>query len=406
MQVFKFTGIKINRVIGSYGLKACLTAILAANFFLACGKDKDSKPSPEPKDPLKILAEDEELPKPSRIVTINSLSEDFSSLSWRDAALELKGHDKLGSSSVSCQSPNQITRFEELIYVVCSLSHQIFVFSKNMVLQKVMDVGNGSNPMELVIINANLAFVTLFNTDQVLVFRPKLQLETGEQRILATINLRGLNYHNDSGEAALPKPAGLAASNGKIFVAVANLTANWTPAGLGQLVVIDQKGLQVKSILSATGYNSAKIVVETSSPLEEKMYVLNSGSWADNGNIDVFDPKTEKLIGSADTKGAPTRMVIDVAANRAYVGDSSKAEVMELSLRDLNILRRVNLQENRCNDFKAADFSYISDLLLMNEYLFVSEFNSDCLLVLEKDSLKALSATRVGDGPLAIFELE
>ena len=299
------------------------------------------------------------------------------------------------------QSPNQIVIKNNLAYVVNSLSNsiQIIDLSNNSTIREI-SLGAGKNPMNIAIINSNKAYVTNFMANTIDVIDPS-QSSTQNQIIKSISLSSGVNLPKDEGVTLnAARPQGAVIKNGKLYVCLANFSAEgYTAGGPGLVCVIDTTTDKILKIIQLNGRNANGIYTDDN--LFNKIYVACTGTWIGDGTIEVIDTSTDTLSKTYNTGGAPGSIIVH--DDKVYVGDIGTGEV-DIFNKDTNSsspsINRIVLNQTIWNE----NYGMIGGLALeKNGNLYITEFNSDKLYVLDTniDEIKKGPYT-VGDGPSAV----
>jgi len=195
--------------------------------------------------------------------------------------------------------PNQLVYNDKRVYCVNSGSNNITVFNttsgKN---ESPIELGNGLNPMNMVLFNDNWMYVTCLLTNQV------LQIDRASGNVVKTIRC-------DLGTT------GIASANGKVYASNTNADFSSTPVsyGPGTVTVIDGvSGDSIKSIIVATNPQAV------GRSADGRIHVLCTGNYVDSwGKVLVIDPQTDLVTDTIDIGGSPGGLDVTSEADIGYL---------------------------------------------------------------------------------------
>lgn len=179
-------------------------------------------------------------------------------------------------------------------------------------------VGNGTNPHDIELVSPTKAFVTRYDTSDLLIVNPQTGAQTG------TISLAA--FADDDG---IPEMDRLALRNGRLFVSIQRLDRNnfFSPTDSSQIVVIDAS---TNAIVDAnTGAPGVQgIVLPFQNPLTElvvdpagRLVVGCAGSFGLlDGGVVRIDPATLTIAATEITEAALGGEVNDIALLNATRG--------------------------------------------------------------------------------------
>lgn len=337
------------------------------------------------------------------LLIVNNLSEDFSMIHDLHSNPTIQNHIPMNPSdefdSASCQGPNDLKRFNGFFYLVCSLNQQIHMFDEHSLAPKrIISLGNGINPMELAFLDPSHAYVSSFLKDKILALNPTH--EPIQPRILEEIELGQLQLETLSQGPTRPRPSGLLLWNQKLYVTLSNLDQNFISGGPGYLAIINTETNTIEKILQTHGRNPVSIVHSELPTLTHLLFIINTGTYQTgkgfmgDGKIDIFDLKQEQIVHTIDIGGAPLEMKI-AQNGLAYLSNSKEAKILKWDAVHHKILPSIALHSTICTE----PLQYVSALEIEDELLYATEFNADCLFMIDRNSDLIKHEFKTGDGP-------
>lgn len=354
--------------------------------------------------------------KSDSLILVNGLSEDFTVV-----------HDMSGDPSVlrnvsmdpkdvfgthPCESANHIEEFGDYFYVTCSLSNEIQVFENSeLKITRIIDLGLNINPWSS-IIRDNIGFVSSFLKDKVILFDPSPNQV--DNRVLGEIDLSFLDLETDPGVTTRAYPQGMASVGKKIYVALTNLTQTsigfLVSGGPGYVAVIDRDNLDTApSLIKTSGRNTVSVYFKDQVYLNQYVFSLNAGTYDPNnggyigdGSIDQIEVSTGNVIRSINIGGAPFEMAASLTGI-GYVSNGMEGKILKFNTVTGEVLEPIDLRRNKCNDFNLPRLTYISSIMVRGGKIFATDFNSNCLFVIEESTGKIVHQIKTGDGPDAMI---
>ena len=299
-------------------------------------------------------------------------------------------------------APNQAIYRQKHLYAVCSLSNSVVVYDRELNVRREVSTGAGTNPMNLAFADDGTAWVSAFLTDELLQLDLSAGVAAGD-RLLARVSLAAADLPHDAGAGqSWARPNGLAFADGKLFAALSNLSAKWTPAGPGVVAVVDHAAGQVVDYLELEGRDPIGATVD---PEAGVIWFVSAGDYqngagfAGNGLLEAVDPATDEIVGRIEVDGAPFELALG-NGGLAYLGNGMDGRLLVVDLADRTQLDSIDLRRH----VPATELSYISGLALDPAgLLYVVDFNSDYLYVLDPAADHELIDERVvADGPDAL----
>lgn len=196
-------------------------------------------------------------------------------------------------------------------------------------------------------------------------------------------------------EGSFVNPAGIAITNGKVYVANQNLDANFSPIGKGFVTVIDTDTNQVETIIDATGEGTSG-TGSGINIINDKLYLVNSGNVLfdfDNGtfacdpespiSIDIINITTDTLEDSIEFPlsninpfvCAPEVITAGPDNEFAYLGSQLAGVLFKIDLDTNTLLRGAG---NPIIITNVDELDSTSDIAFNSSgYGFISLFNTD-----------------------------
>ena len=251
------------------------------------------------------------------------------------------GPPRVAAPNVASVSPDPLVRwYDGLVYVVNRFNYdniQVLDPANNFSVVRQFSVGNGANPHDIEFASATKAYVTRYESADLLVVNPS----TGA--VLDSISLAGF-----ADADGIPEMDHLALRSGRLFVTLQRLDRNnfFSPAGGSAVVVIDATADTiidvdpgtpgVQGILLPVQDPFTKLVVDPA----RQLIVGCAGSWGvPDGAIVRIDPVTY-AVSTEITESALGGDVNSIAAfsatdGFAVVSDASFNTILKSYRRDL-----------------------------------------------------------------------
>ena len=350
------------------------------------------------------------------VLILNSLGEDYTILSDLHEEMQVLKNVPMASGGSSdrhsCQSPSHVFQDASYLYITCSRSHELHIIDRaDFHLVRIIPLGEGKNPMHTVIAKEGKAFASLFSSNQVVVFNPKVDLGAGESRIGSCIDLGSFAYEHDTGVVTLPRPGGMALRNETLYVALANLDRNLVAGGPGYFAELDTQSHRVTKVIKSRGRNTVALYVGNLPATQDLLYVLNSGTYRlagggfiGDGSVDVYDMQRGDIAHSIALGGAPSRL--SMARNGvAYVTNSKEGVILSFDSASREVLPSINIAPHRCDQGDTLSLSYLSTVLVDDEFIYATEFNSNCFLMIDRATRQVVKTVKTGHGPDVMIAL-
>ena len=176
---------------------------------------------------------------------------------------------------------------------------------------------NGSNPQDIVFVNANKAYVSRLDAPTLFILNPTTLQKTGE------LNLSSLIKPND--QDGSPEPAYMLIRNGLVYVALQHIdfTQSLLPkVANGEVVVINPATDSIVTVITLQGRNPVSELQY--SPTLNRILVSSVGNFAviDGGGIEMINPDTNtvdaQLAVSEATMGGDITAFVLVSRTKGF----------------------------------------------------------------------------------------
>lgn len=228
--------------------------------------------------------------------------------------------------------------------------------------------GNGTNPQDIVVINANKAFVSRLQNAKLLVVNPSTGAILDEVDLSAWADADGV-----------PESARMLLIDNRLFVALQRLdTANWfTPTDKSSIAVINTDNNQVVTVIDLATTNPVTRLVY--SPAENKIYVGCAGFYQSFGYT-IPDGGVETVtVDTATDTYTPDGLVIDEATlggdvNAIAVVSATQAYALISDAMFMNYLVRFNPTAGTVDNTLWISASYMPDMILDSHgYIYLAD---------------------------------
>lgn len=284
-------------------------------------------------------------------------------------------------------------------YVINGFSNNIQIFELNQNPPQQLGtivVPMGSNPISMDFFGDNQAYVAN-NTGQSVAV---VNINTGDcDTLIVSIEDQGntnpcqtvVNVPANSFE----EPAGVKVVGNKVYISNNNLDENFSPNGNGFITVLNTATNQVVDTIAATGSNSTSIVF-----IEPELFVLNNGNILFDfetfefscdfdfpPSIDIIDTETDAIIFTINIPLSEQNSNVCLPNNLTATSDGfgymGLGLVGALLKVDLFIGTVVNGPANPILVTDLSGLNNTADLVIKDNLLFTSLFNSDQIAVLD-----------------------
>jgi len=287
-------------------------------------------------------------------------------------------------------------------YVINGFSNNVFVYDLNQNPPQKIDeiaVPPDSNPIAMAFLDDTRAYVANNVGQSVAV----VNVQTGacETLIVGTGHEGNINPCQEVLTVAgtpFEEPAGVAVSNGKVYISNNNLDEFFSPNGNGFISVINAETNQFIGTIGASGANTTTMIV-----IDETLYALNNGNVlfdaetsefvCDLGfppSIDLIDTETDSIFDTIDIPLDPENPLVCLPGSLAATDDGFGYTGLGL----VGALLKVDLFEgtmiNGTDDpIIVTDLSGLNstaDVAIRGNQLFTTLFNTDQIAVLDTDT--------------------
>jgi hypothetical protein len=190
-----------------------------------------------------------------------------------------------------------------------------------------LSVGNGTNPQDIVFVNANKAYVSRLDSPKLFILNPTTLQSTGE------LDLSRLVKPNDMVDGS-PEPAYMLIRNGLVYVALQHIdfTQSQLPKVANrEVVVINPTTDSIMTVITLNGKNPVSELLF--SPTLNRILVSSVGNFAviDGGGIEMINPETNtvdaQLAVSEATLGGDITAFVLVSRTKGFaiVSDANLA---------------------------------------------------------------------------------
>ncbi|HPQ68827.1 MAG TPA: hypothetical protein PKW95_06840 [bacterium] len=292
---------------------------------------------------------------------------------------------------------NQTLTDGEDFFAVCSLSNSVVVYDLDLNVKREVSVGEGVNPMSMVLADDELAWVSGFVSNDVRL----VDLSAGaDERVLEIIPMpAGDDLPRDPGvEHSWTRPGGMARVGERVFMALSHLEETYVAAGPGLVAVIDEQQGELETVLELTGRDTMSLTYDAQRGVVWAVsagdYVVQQG-FTGNGLLEAIDPQTLEIVARVDIDGAPFELL--TADAFGYLCNGRDGNLLVVDLDDGAQRQSIDLRRHEGD----AGLSFVSALALDPAgFVYAAEFNSDYLYVLDPARDHEIVAEfAVNDGP-------
>ncbi|MCC6159628.1 MAG: hypothetical protein IT350_16370 [Deltaproteobacteria bacterium] len=296
----------------------------------------------------------------------------------------------------ACAGINQMTWRDGRLFALCSLSNSLVTYdAEDLSITGEVSLGDGRNPMNFAFDGDDRIHVSNFLTNDVTLH----DLDDGST--LATVPLPYLDEaHLDNPDSETwPRPGSLIPDGDRLLVAVANLSAQFTPGGPGAIHVVDTTAHAVAVEVLLAGRDTTTLLA---SPGAQCVFALSAGDYAvgtgfaGNGVVECLDPATLAPLAVIETGGAPMGESVAAPNGRVYVGNAMDARILVFDSATLEIRPEIDLR----GDTDGPELSFVSGIAVDgNGFLYATDFNHDRLFIVDTNTNEILAKFDTCDGP-------
>lgn len=360
-------------------------------------------------------------PQKFQVLIVNGgESEDFSLISGLESDQDPSIQNQIemlpaaGGDPQPCKSPAEMVVHDGYVYVVCSLSNEIHVFSQsNLKLEKVLtlkDPAGGQplsyNPMSLSINAKGTGYVSAFNLNQTLQLDIDLA-PSRNSRIKSQVTFDHIRLD-------LARPSGSQIVGSELWVVLANLTQTWGTGKKSLVAIFDSYDFaKPPQYLELDTYDATKIKAIQGPNGESWVLVSSMGNISENGfdgngDLIVIDVATKTSIERFPLLGTGGSIAVG-SDHIAYIADQSRSQIYRVDLKSKRQLSSVyfgdSIDPQICPGVVKAKYQRVSDLIATPSGILVLEFNSNCALLIDKDTGAMKKQWATGYGPEALIRL-
>jgi YVTN family beta-propeller protein len=265
--------------------------------------------------------------------------------------------------------PNQIVIRDDRAYIVNSGSAnlQILDITTNQEVGSV-DLGSGSNPWSIAIVDNAKAYVSLFVSDQVAV------LDLVGNQVIKTLPVG-------------KSPEGIAVAQNKLYVC--NTGYEFSNYGEGTVSVISTENDSLINTITV-GTNPQVIGLDE----EGELHVICTGNFLDEtGKVYIIDPEYDVVTDSIKIGGSPGFLTF-APNGKAYLGEPFIG-ILSYDTRTNAVLH------GESNPILPGE-SIFGVAVDLGGNLYACHFDEDSLSILDTEGDALIKKVGVGDGPLAL----
>ncbi len=323
------------------------------------------------------------------VIIANSLAETLSVLDDNGAI-----HNNV---QVTGAAPNSILYETPYVYVINSQSNSVLVLNeKDLSIAGEISVGTNKNPMYAAVAGEHILAVSGFISQTLDI------LDTSQKKVTSSIDLSAITLPCDvAGIAGKSYPQGVAVTEGRIFVALSNLTDYYgglTAAGSGVVAVFDAATLESLGTVVLEGADpvdvkavGGKVIVACAGHYEGDITKPQSKGFKGDGTIEIIDAASLGLDKSYHLSAAPFSFSVS-SSGIIYATNAMGGNIPEIDLATGDI-SYLNLAS-----------AFISSVLSVDGMLYALDFSNDRLYVLNSGGTVQTQYT-VGDGPIAMLSI-
>jgi len=324
------------------------------------------------------------------LVMVNSLAEPVTVLD--------KGGRIHGDVQVTGAAPNAVISDDQYLYVVNSLSNSIEVLKAgNLELVSEISVGAGKNAMCAAVIRPGLIAVTAFLGHSVEI------VDIKARKVVRSIDLSHLDLPRDvAAVGGRSHPYGVAVTDGRIFVTLANLTDHYgglTAAGPGVVAVLDAATYTILGVVELSGADPVAayaygglVYVACAGHYDGDISRPGAAGFKGDGSIECIDARSLEHTGAIYRLTAAPFGISISGSGILFASNAMAGEIP-----------RIDLGTGEVSSI-ATGAGYISSVLCVGENVYALDFAQDRLLIIGAGT-GVRKRYDVGDGPIAMVSL-
>lgn len=333
------------------------TVVALASLSLGCSQEPTAPP---PGLPPTIPGERK--PVPHQVIVVNTLSETLS-------RLDLESRTMTVQAAIAGTWVNRVTQDErgQWLLVTNSGANEIRILDPaSLTWVGTVDLGTGRNPWTAVSFDGSRFLATNW--------------------LAGTIRRGTIQGEAIEGELSTqPGPEGVAVDGHVAWIACTNYRSDGTFAE-GRVDVVDLVAWEIVASV-AVGTNPQEVLVAS----DGRVHVLCTGA----GSVHVLHPLTHEPVGSVDIGGAPGRMVEDpegVVWVTGFAGGLRRYDALSLGM----------LPDPTDPALTGPGLSGVAADPVSNT-LYVTYFDGDLLIEVDRTTAAVTDAWQVGDGPVDVL---
>lgn len=279
------------------------------------------------------------------------------------------------------QSPNQIIKHSDKIFIINSLSNSVTVYStKDLQLKDEFSTGTGTNPYKSVIIDGKI-YITSYLMHKLLIFDLK-----GNK-----INEKNIPTAEINSNTHYPFPQGIAHYQDYLFIACMYSQSNTASksADKGRVIVYSISSSSITGYIETSAANTNNLAINNNT-----LYIVSSGSYTngydDNGTIETVDftnadfnqPSAITPVIRSENRSFGA---ICINQNKLYAGllSSGKLIAYDISEDTWQVTATKELSGNNGLSF-IPDIAYSTT----QNRLYLTEFNSNSIYIVNPVTLE------------------
>ena len=303
-----------------------------------------------------------------------------------------------------CDAPNHMVLHGASIYVTCSRTHNIQVINAaTLKYERSIPLLANHNPMSLVFVKEDLAFTQGWTSNMLLAINPQANLPIDKPRFRGNLDLSTLPLQKYVPGVGSPRPEGIALKGDLGFLALNHLTDTYNPAGPGHVLIFNIKTLQVLKLIKTNGTNTRSVYTGKTNATANYLYIVSSGSLSDqahanSGTVDVYDMQKGEIIRTLSIPGAPSQLEL-APDNRAYLSNAMENVIHSFNAATFESYPAIDLKGFRCDGPVPAFPSFISSILVAKDKLLATDFSTNCMMIVDRNSGIVQGQVQTGGGP-------
>ncbi len=221
-------------------------------------------------------------------------------------------------------------------------------------------------------------------------------------------DLTKLNLNSLSKDAR-PKPSGLVVDGDSVHIALNHLRPDSSPGGPGYLATLSEQSGELVGLKASKYTNTGDLRLVSAerkllASLSTGSFDFKAGAYRGDGGLDIYE--NGQLKSSTALPGAPAEMAHDPAGEQIYINDASQTQVFVIDVSNGKLARTISFANQSCPEAKTSStFKYLSAIAADADYLYVTEFSSACLFILNRRTDEVLATIETGMGPEVIYGL-